>query len=95
MPAFRLRPVLLLAALAASSTACRQNYTVSMGEQPSATAHYVIVKTNWRGKMRVFDCMSQPTQEKWDPTCKQVKMQSAMGELLDDTWDRVHPGKSN
>ena len=72
---------------------CLQNYTVSMGDQPSATAHYVIVKTNWRGKMRVFDCQSQPTQGDWDPICKQVKMQSAMGELVGDTVQRVQSGK--
>lgn len=73
-------------------TGCRRNYTVIMGEQPSATAHYVIVKTKWTGAMKVFDCQSQPTGDAWNPTCKQVKMQSHMGEVLDDTWSKVKPG---
>jgi|GEM_PF-5085404 len=83
-----LRTLTLLAALSAT-TACQRNYTVIMGDQPSNTAHYVIVKTKLTGKMKVFDCQSQPTGEEWDPTCKQVKMQSAMGEVLDDTWSKV------
>ncbi len=94
MPTFRFHHRLLAVAVLTSLSACRQNYTVSMGDQPSATAHYVIVKTNWRGKMRVFDCQSQPKQTDWDPTCKQVKMQSSVGELIDDTWQRVHTGGS-
>jgi hypothetical protein len=79
-----------LAVLSIATSGCLQrNYTVTMSDQPSETAHYVIVKTKLTGKMKVFDCQSQPVDGEWDPTCKQVKFQSAMGEVLDETWDKV------
>jgi len=84
------RSLACLALLSTVTSGCLQrNYTVTMSNQPSATAHYVIVKTKITGKMKVFDCQSQPTDGEWSPTCKQVKFQSAMGELLDETWGKV------
>ncbi len=71
------------------ASGCRQNYSVIMGAQPADTAHYVIVRTKWTGKMKVFDCQSMPDSTEWDPTCKQVKMQSALGEVVEDAWLRT------
>lgn len=82
------RTVVFLASLAALS-ACNRAHTVVMGDQPSATAHYVIVKTKLTGKTVVFDCQSQPEGDAWEPTCKKVRMQGPMGEMLDDTLTRV------
>jgi hypothetical protein len=84
-----LRSLALLGAVTLSASGCMRNYTVTMSDQPSETAHYVIIKTKWTGKMKVFDCQSQPNEGEWDPACKQVKFQSQMGELLDDTWTKV------
>jgi hypothetical protein len=81
----------LFSLLAASG--CSRAYTVNMGAQPSATAHYVVVKTKWTGSMRVFDCQSRPDGTTWEPTCRQVKMQSAMGQTFDDTLTRIRDRK--
>ena len=81
----RSTPVLI----AVLASGCMRAYTVSMGEQPSEDAHYVVVKTKWNGKMRLFDCLSRPDGSEWKPVCKQVKMQSTMGEALDDKWQKV------
>lgn len=81
------RPLLL--ALPLLLGGCGRAYTVTMGPQPSVDAHYVVVKTRWNGKMRVFDCMSRPEGEEWTPTCKQVKMQSHMGGALDEGWNKL------
>lgn len=83
------RPRLLSLAAAFSLAGCARGHTVVMGEQPSATAHYVIVKTKFTGKTVVFDCQSSPDGAEWEPTCRKVKMQGPMGELLDDTFDKV------
>jgi hypothetical protein len=83
------RPSRLLLALGLLASGCTRAYTVTMGAQPSSSAHYVVVKTRWNGKMKVFDCQSQPDGSTWDPTCKQVRMQSQMGETLDETWSRI------
>ena len=81
--------ILTLALAALSLSGCMRAYTITMGPQPSADAHYVVVKTKWNGKMKVFDCMSQPDGNAWEPTCRQVKMQSTLGKTLDDTWSKL------
>lgn len=68
---------------------CSRAYTVNMGHQPISQSHYVVVKTKWNGKMKVFDCQSTPQGDTWEPTCRQVKMQSTLGHSLDDTWTRI------
>jgi len=87
---FRTGVFVLLAA-----SGCSRAYTVNMGSQPSATAHYVVVKTKWTGSMRVFDCQSRPDGTTWEPTCRQVKMQSSMGQTLDDTLTRIRDRKGD
>ncbi len=84
-----------LLALSLLFSGCMRAYTVDMGSQPSAAAHYVVVKTKWNGKMKVFDCMSRPDGTEWKPACKQVRMQSAMGETLDDTWTRIRKRRAD
>ena len=83
------RPLAVALLVMLGASGCRQNYSVIMGAQPANTAHYVIVRTKWTGKMKVFDCQSMPDSTEWDPTCKQVKMQSALGEVVEDAWLRT------
>ena len=71
------RPTAAAFALTALSlSGCFAGKTVEMGNVPAETAHYVIVKTKWTGSMQVYDCVSRP-ENKWDPTCRQVKMISS------------------
>ena len=85
----------LLVAAAIFSAGCSRAYSVTMGPQPSASAHYVVVKTKWNGKMLVFDCMSQPEGNDWKPTCRKVRMETFMGKAMDSALQGVRKKDSD
>jgi hypothetical protein len=55
---------------------CTKLYTVHMGAQPPEDAHYILVRTNSTGNMLVYDCLSKPDGESWEPTCVKADMRS-------------------
>lgn len=62
-----------------SLSGCMRAYTVTMGPQPPETAHYVLVQTRGSGRMFVYDCLSKPDGEHWNPTCVRADMRSEAG----------------
>jgi hypothetical protein len=53
-----------------STTGCIRTYVVNMDEQPGGiTGHYVVTQTRMNGNMKVYDCLSKPDGERWNPTC--------------------------
>lgn len=73
-----MKSVLFILAASIPSAGCLRAYTVTMGDQPSAQAHYVVVKQTAAGQMVVYDCLSRPDGKVWEPTCKRVDLPGAM-----------------
>ena len=67
------------------TTGCSRAYTVNMSPLPASQSHYVVVQTKWNGKMKMYDCQSTPKGEEWEPTCRQVKLETTLGHVIDET----------
>jgi len=61
-------------ALALLAGGCAKQYSVTMGFQPPAEAHYVVIQAKPSGAMKVYDCLSSPDGNNWDPTCVRADM---------------------
>lgn len=65
-----------IAALAVLSACAPKSYVVNMGVQPPEDAHYVVVRSVMGGTMVVYDCLSKPDGQTWEPTCVKAEVRS-------------------
>lgn len=70
-------PRLLLPALVLLSACAPKSYLVTMGAQPPEDAHYVVVRSVMGGSMVVYDCLSKPDGQRWEPTCVKAEVRSS------------------
>ena len=53
---------------------CMHSYVLSMSD-PNVDAHYVLVQSG-AGTQKVYDCLSRPDGQTWNPTCVKADMRS-------------------
>ena len=71
------------------TTGCTRAYTVNMSTLPASESHYVVVQTKWNGKMKMYDCQSTPKGTEWEPTCRQVKVETTLDNVIDGTRNHL------